>query len=555
MKIQYVITLLFSVLLCQSNHSKTNFLQNETELTSNSFGFFEKKVKDPDLKPNQVEYYARLWLQKAKDEHNERQIFNAYKVLMYKDNKEYLLQYADSLVYIATKLNDIELMGSAFLTKGIVYYDQKELQKALDNFIEADKYISQTKNQYNIYKLKYAVAQTKYYLGYYHDAVALLNQCELYFSNENDRAYLSTLHSLALCYTKLKNYDKSTYYTHLGLQEAKDIENEKMLIYFRHAEAVNQHHLKNYNRAINELQLVIPMLHQYGDFSNETIANFYIGKSFWALNQQAKAVEFFIKVDEVYDKNDYLKPELKENYELLAQYFEHRDQQLFSKYIKKLVAIDKVLSEKYAYLSTKIYKGYDTSGHMRAQDKLGKENQRAYIFLAVALLVVLFLVFRHFVNKKRFLKKFQQVMDADTTSSNNNRKKVDSGSIGIKQEVIDIVLEKLENFERSKKFLENDINLVHISSYLGINGKYASQIILHSRGKKIVPYINDLKIEHLIQTLTSDKDARKFNYDGLVEEVGFKSVQNFMRAFKSYTEMTPIQFIKLLDEKDKGDKK
>ena len=58
----------------------------------------------------------------------------------------------------------------------------------------------------------------------------------------------------------------------------------------------------------------------------------------------------------------------------------------------------------------------------------------------------------------------------------------------------------------------------------------------------------------MIQTLTSDKDARKFNYDGLVEEVGFKSVQNFMRAFKSYTEMTPIQFIKLLDEKEKEDK-
>lgn len=276
MKIQYVITVLFCSICCVSSHSKTIFLVNEADLTSKSFAFFENIVLDPDLKPNQIEYYARMWLQKAKNENNDRQLFNAYKVLMFKDNKEYLLQYADSLVFISKKLNDIELMGSAFLTKGIIYYDQKELQKALDYFIEADKYISQTKNEYNIFKLKYAVAQTKYYLGYYNDAVALLNQCELYFSNENDRAYLSTLHSLALCYTKLKNYNKTTYYTQLGLQEATDMENEKMLLYFRHAEAINQHHLKKYNLAISELQLLLPTLQQYKDFSNEAIANFFI---------------------------------------------------------------------------------------------------------------------------------------------------------------------------------------------------------------------------------------------------------------------------------------
>lgn len=246
---------------------------------------------------------------------------------------------------------------------------------------------------------------------------------------------------------------------------------------------------------------------------------------------------------------------MRENYELLAHYFEDRNQEQFVKYIKKLVFIDKILSEKYQYLSTKIFKGYDHSGQMRVQDKLNKEKQSAYVLLAAALVLVAFLIFRHFINKKRFLKKFHQVMESNNKDSRNDKMKVDSDFIGIKQEVVDLVLQKLENFERTKKFLESDINLVHISTYLGINGKYASKIILHSRGKKIVPYINDLKIHHLVQILKSDKDARKFNYEGLMEEAGFGSVQNFIRAFKKYTKLTPLQFINLLNETEKEDNK
>lgn len=142
----------------------------------------------------------------------------------------------------------------------------------------------------------------------------------------------------------------------------------------------------------------------------------------------------------------------------------------------------------------------------------------------------------------------------ESHDNRNNRKKVNADSIGIKEEVVEVVLQKLENFEQEKKFLEKDINLKDIATYLEINGKYASKIILHSRGKKIVPYINDLKNDHLIHLLKADKSYRKFNYESLTEEVGFGSVQNFIRAFKKYTTLTPIQFIKLLDETEKKEK-
>lgn len=556
MKILSIILLIFSVLWGADSDAIAQIDQNFEELKNCNYEFYESQIQNPELKAHQIENFARLWLRKAKDQNNDNEIYKAYKALMYRDSKEYLMMYADSLIGTAKKLKNNDLIGSSFLTKGIICYNRKELQKALDNFVTADKFISQTSNQDNIYKLKYAIAQAKYYLGYYQDAVALLNQCELYFSIENDRAYLSTLHSLALCYTKLKEYKKSSYYNQIGIQECKELENKDMPFYFRHAEAINQHYLKNYNKSINELKIIIPYLRKFNDDPNLTLANFYIGKSYWKLNQKERAIVFLMKVDQAYDKTDYIKPELRENYEMLLHHFENTDQELFVKYMKKLIIIDKVLAEKYAYLSTKINKEYDTQKLLRIQERMNDENDRVYILLAITTLIIGFLIFRHFANKRRYLKKFQQLMNVDCElTRNSSNKEVNFDTIDINQDLVKMVLDNLEKFEKTKTFLENDMNLTRIAGYLKTNGKYASKIILRTRGKKTVTYINDLKIEHIIQLLKKDTKFRNYTYVALSEEAGFGSTQQFIRAFKNYTDLTPLYFIEQLNITDEEIKK
>lgn len=91
------------------------------------------------------------------------------------------LKYADSMVQTAVKSRSPELIGSAQLSKGIVYYSQKNYVKAYDYYIKANESISKTENDYLIYKTKYHIAQIKYYLGFYDEAISLFNDCIEYF--------------------------------------------------------------------------------------------------------------------------------------------------------------------------------------------------------------------------------------------------------------------------------------------------------------------------------------------------------------------------------------
>ena len=497
------------LLLCGTAivYAKSTIEKNELKEnigTHLHFAEYKKLIQDSSTRPIEAIKYAEKALQSAKRENNKKQIFQAYKVLMYLDKKENLRPYADSLITIAREINSPDALGSAYMTRGIISYDEKELQKALDDFVKADQYIAQTNNQYNIHKLKYAVANVKYYLGYYDEAIALLNQCEAYFSEENDRAYLNTLHALARCYSKQKEFIKSNYYNSLGLKESAELDNEKMILYFRQSEATNQYYVKDYHNAIKGLTALIPDLRVNRDFANEALANFYIGRSLWNLGKKEQAVVYFSRVDEAYDSTDYLKPEFRENYELLIKYYEGKNKELFLKYIKKLLGIEQILASKYAYLSTKIHREYDTEKLLKIQEgalkKMSGKKDIAYAVTIIAIILASFLTFRNYSNKKKYRKRFEELIaKKDNESHELPARTNDSEDCGISEEIVEVALVQLELFEKNNTFLEADLNLTRMAKLLKTNGKYASKIIFKYRGKKTVKYINDLKINYLIQ--------------------------------------------------------
>ena len=65
---------------------------------------------------------------------------------------------------------------------------------------------------------------------------------------------------------------------------------------------------------------------------------------------------------------------------------------------------------------------------------------------------------------------------------------------------------------------------------------------------KFTDYINDLKVDYLIELLKEDKLMRKFSNSALGEEVGFSSTQRFTNAFFARAGMPPTYFIKELQK-------
>jgi len=513
-------------------------------LTTKDYEYFNKNILYQDKDSIKESLYAHSWLARAKREKNFGQMAQSYKALIYTSDKKLQLIYADSMLIAAKKTADFALIGSGYMTKGVIQYDRKEHMKALDSYIMADEYISKTNNQYQIHKVKYGIAQIKYYLGFYDEAIALFKECLAYFKEENKRAYLNTLHSLGLSYNRTANYKLCSQMNQLGLSEGLRFKNIEMQSYFIHSEGVNQYFKHNYPDAIKKLTKALPGLKETKDLTNETTAYFYIGKSYWALKLREKAVPYLKKIDEAFQKQKYIRPDLREAYELLIYYYQQQnDKELELYYVTALLKVDQVLLTDYKYLSGKIHKEYDTKKLIETQKNIEQYwTVLVSIIITILSIIIVFLVHRHYKNKRLF----EELMDRKPEITKSLVSHNASKELDINDELVTAILKNLEKFELNKKYLDKDMSLVKMASLLNTNTKYASKIIARYRDKGTIEYISDLKIDHIIELLKSQNKYRNYTNKALGDEAGFGSTQNFTRAFNARTGLSPTYFINKL---------
>jgi|GEM_PF-4740762 len=181
-------------LLCApaGNIAQSGLYPDADSLQNKGYDYLQQSFFKNRKDKARSENYAQLWLARAKAEQNHEQQSLAFKALAYTANNEKIAYvYLDSMVAAARQSGSDAVLGAAYLTKGISLYEDFEHQKALDNYLLADAYLSRTADQYQKAKVKYQIAQTKYQLGFYHEAIALLTSTAAYFESENDRAYLN----------------------------------------------------------------------------------------------------------------------------------------------------------------------------------------------------------------------------------------------------------------------------------------------------------------------------------------------------------------------------
>jgi AraC-like DNA-binding protein len=183
-----------------------------------------------------------------------------------------------------------------------------------------------------------------------------------------------------------------------------------------------------------------------------------------------------------------------------------------------------------------------------------------YWFLGTGLLIIILLGYFYIKNKRKItrykkqaeqlLEKYQkifvQIPDANyeivkAKKEEKNRTQLSDGKLQ------DMKI-KLEQFENNKGFLRKNITVETLAKEMETNRDYLSKSVNELKGKNFPQYLNELRINYIIEELKNNEKLRKHTISAIAEDIGYNSSESFSNAFKKITGTLPSYYIKLLQE-------
>lgn len=561
-------TALFFLIFNLISAQKENFRISDS-LKRNSYEELEVKFVSNIEDSVKAEIYASTILKLGVENRDTLNILKGYSFLAFiNEKKQVYLQYSDSIIELGTKAKNSKYLALGFLNKADYYFDKKQFEKSLDNYLFAQKFNKNSKridliiNQ-NIGILKSRLGQDREALEMFRHTWQQVND-DYYRKNDPD-TYLNVLFSLSANYSKLKVYDSAIFYTNKGLKESLILDKKSKYFDFLLMHSVNDVRMEKYLKAQDSILKVIKHKDLINN-SNKMVAYYYYGEILSKLKKRDSAINQFIKVDSLFSIERHILPELRKTYEHLITYYRKKDnKEKQLEYIEKLIKIDSLLSKDYKYLVNKITKEYDTPKLLSAKEntinKLKNKNKIGNIGLGILISISLLMAFTsyYFYRRQGILKRRFESLIKNTNNKGSDHKAVEkikkpipdhTKDIGIPDEVVNTILKDLETFENKLKFIEKQITIVKLSGELNTNPNYLSKIINSYKGKNFSNYINDLRIEFCIERLKRDKKFRKYTVKAISREVGFNTNEAFSKAFYKKTGLYPSYFIKRYEELD-----
>lgn len=515
--------------------------------------------------------YINQYIKRAKSEKNYSELFQAYKDgILYSENKK--MAYADSAIAAAKNSGKNDLIGDGYLSKGAIYYfNQRKFQFALEEYLKAYEYLKDSKNEFLKYQNIYHIGVVKSYLGYYDEALKIFEECIAFFETKidgdihdntvfnNTKGYLNSLHQAIICYQALgKNREAKKMLDEAAkkIPKTKDFYLEKS--YFQKSLGVSEFKNKNYTQAIKYFDQALPELLKVNDFSWASYIYFYKGKSYEILGNQDLEVHNYKKVDSIFNKNKFILPELRSNYEELIEYYRknsNHKEELY--YTNQLLKVDSVIASDFKHLSTRIYKEYDTKMLMETKENLEKTNSygKLLLFICLAIIAALGVIMYYRIRKQKNIQKNYEDLLIKLEETSNQPEIVaapikaeisDSADKNIKfdSSIVEKLLNDIQVFENNQGYLEQGLTLKKLAEQFKTNTSYLSQVINEYKGSNFNSYINALRINYATQKIYQDKEWRKYSIEHIASAAGFSNRQSFSNIFLEQNGIRPADFIK-----------
>lgn len=514
---------------------------------------------------------ANAYLRKAKYENIPVQKAKGFYMISLLHESEKAIHYLDSSIIYSKNCIDIKFPAYAYSEKAHALKNQFKYREAIDNFILAEKY-AQKNNIDFYYNVKFSIAALRSEeLGEVDEALDLYQECFNFYKDKKVRtieysySYQLVIFALADAFKALKQSDSATYYNKLGYRESKFTKHDEFNALFTLNEGANLVLKRNFRGALDSINKALPKMIAYKNIGNTLAAYYYLGKAYDGLGNSTASVKNFIRVDSLYKITKRITPEFISGYAYLISYYKNKgDKENQLKYLTQYMLIDNALQNNYKELTKKLQKEYDTPHLILEKETLIKslKKDEEVFYFGIGLLIILivsistFGFYQHKL-KKQYKKRFEKIIYKagkviENTSDAIEGKEITVNStksedIGISEEIVNQILEKLKRFEIQKGYLESNITIQLLSIALETNSKYVSKIVNVFKRKSFIQYINDLRVDYAIVQLQKDNKLKNYTIQALALEFGFNSAESFSAAFQKKTGIKPTYFIKELN--------
>lgn len=562
----FLVTLQFTF---AQNKSKENIEFLSQDSFENLLNTYQESKNNHEI----AKAFSDAFLLKAKLENNVEKKIEAYELIVNRlaqiPNYDLAFKYLDSIIDLTINNTNYTQPAQAHIIKANIYGSQAYYTEAMDELAKANSYANDNNNSDQQSEIRYFIALLKNEIGEYKESLALFKENIAYYKSkvseteDYKKKYIQTLYATGNQFNIIEEPDSALSYTNkainLSLKTKDSIFYDRLIL----SAAASYYRKKEYQSALNNIEAykTIRKKKKKLDFADILRIENYYGLINYSQGKKDAAIKNFIKVDSISHAHHFFPSTLKNNYEILIEYYRSKnntDKQL--EYIDKLLAFDKVLDKDATYLSKKINDAYNTPNlileKQKIIDALEKKNTNKKIVLSVlSILTVALLVLLvwNYNRQKRYKKRFQELLQNSQLKKSENFIKddtIDKIDLGISEDIVDDLLHKLEDFEEQQGFLQMDLSVNSLSKQFETNTKYFSKIINTYKNKSFTNYINELRIQYLIKELKTNSKFRKYTIKAIANEIGFNTTEAFSKSFYKVTQLHPSYFIKNLERQN-----
>ena len=510
--------------------------------------------------PLKEQFYAKIYLHKAKNENDTIKIANAYTQFAAINNSTVAIKYYDSIIELTKNLHNFEYPGFGYMGKGMVHYNIGNDHKALENYLKAYKFANQQNNYVQLVYLKNGIGEIKNFWGKNKEALiifkSLLKQLDSLDENEipnQNRIYFKALFSLTNSFLLGSQLDSALFYIKKGIDKSLKLNNKPQYYHFVSQSGILAYYKNDFKAAIDSLDKALPYESSSNGFLND---HYYRGNIYWKQGKDSLAFYHFKKADSIYNSNKEIVSEVRDIQEFFVNYYKkYNDTENQLLYIDRLLYVDSIITKNYKNLNETLVKKYDTPLLLSEKEKIieklkTSEKKASYTIIGLVLLILVVVIsfIWIFKKQKKSNKKLLNIQPIENKIILNkiNKQNKNKEINNISKEVIKNVLKDLKQFEANNDFLENNLTLSLLSKKINTNSNFLSKIINTHKNMNFSSYISNLRIEYCLEKLKSDSKFRKYSITAIAFEIGFNNVESFSKAFYKTENMYPSTFIKEL---------